>query len=57
MVVDKMLKKHVRGTESKNNTKQPWYNKTLRQQRNSLLAKGDLLSKFPNDTILRGSYF
>jgi hypothetical protein len=58
---DKTLKKRSRLATGKSGLKrkkhQPWYNKTLKQQRNSVLSKGKLVAKFPNDPIIRGSFF
>ncbi len=34
-----------------------WYDNDLIQKRKSLISKGELLSKFPWDPIIKGSYY
>jgi hypothetical protein len=61
MAADKSLKKKKsvvkHGSHRGKPRQQPWFNKTLRQQRQSLLSKGWLMAKFPGDPIVRGRYY
>ena len=57
---EKSLKKRLPANKQKSvgnqSRQQPWYNKSLRQQRQDLLSKAHLLAKYPNDPIVRGRY-
>jgi len=59
MAAKKSLRKKIKTRRNHKGMQQqqPWYNKTLKQQRISLKAKANLLTKFPKDPILRGTYF
>jgi hypothetical protein len=59
MAAGKCLKKRPSklGTSKAKTKQQPWFDRSLRKQRQSLLHKGWLLGKFPGDPIIRGRYF
>jgi hypothetical protein len=49
------MKSNRQITKRKNNNN--WHNNSLKQIRNKLTSKGNLLITYPNDPIIRGSYF
>jgi exonuclease III len=55
-VADKSLRKKTQNnTHTKKN--KPWFNKTLSNLRQNVNKKGTLLTQFPADTNIRGSYY
>lgn len=54
---EKVLRKRRPARGKAKNKTQPWFDKSLNQQRSRLRAKAHLLGKFPHDPLVRGNYF